>query len=60
MLRGPAQSLTHVFQGDDVGMLSVSHQDFNLFRGIPLDFVDDLRQIFKQAALNPLLCDSSI
>lgn len=60
MLKGPAQNLTHVFQGDDVGMLPVSHQDFDLFRGIPLDFVDDLRQIFKQAALNPLLCDSSI
>lgn len=45
---GRPQKVTHVFQSDDVGMLPVSHQDFDLFRGIPLDFVDNLRHIETQ------------
>lgn len=35
-------NVTDVFQSDDVGMLSVSHQDFDLFRGVPLTFVYNL------------------
>ncbi len=36
-------TVTDVFQSDDVGMLPVSHQDFDLFRGVPLNFVYNLR-----------------
>lgn len=38
------RNITDVFQRDDVGMLSVSHQDFDLFRRVPLTFVYNLRQ----------------
>lgn len=34
--------MTHVLQGDDVGMLSVSQQDLHLLRRVSLDLVDDL------------------
>ena len=33
---------THVLQGDDVGMLSVSQQDLHLLRRVSLGLVDDL------------------
>lgn len=48
---GPTQNVTHVFQSDDVGMLPVSHQDFDLFRGIPLDFVYNLRHMETQTVM---------
>lgn len=34
--------MTHVLQGDDVGMLSVSQQDLHLLRRVSLGLVDDL------------------
>lgn len=35
---------THILQGDDVGMLSISQQDLHLLRRVSLGFVDDLQQ----------------
>lgn len=34
--------VTHILQGDDVGMLSVSQQDLHLLRRVSLGLVDDL------------------
>lgn len=34
--------MTHILQGDDVGMLSVSQQDLHLLRRVSLGLVDDL------------------
>lgn len=34
--------MTHVLQGDDVGMLSVSQQDLHLLRRVSLGLADDL------------------
>lgn len=35
---------THIFQSDDVGVLPVPQKNFNLFRGVSLALVDDLRK----------------
>lgn len=34
--------MTHILQGDDVGMLSISQQDLHLLRRIFLSLADDL------------------
>lgn len=36
--------MTHVLEGDDVGVLSVSQQDLHLLRRVSLGFVDDLQK----------------
>lgn len=41
-------NVTDVFQSDDVGVLSISHQDFDLFRGVPLTFVYNLSETQTQ------------
>lgn len=41
--------MTHVFEGDDVGVLPVSQQDLHLLRRVSLGLVDNLpqRQCFE-------------
>lgn len=41
-------NITDVFESDDIGMLPVSHQDFDLFRRVPLNFVYYLRNMETQ------------
>lgn len=36
--------MTHVFEGDDVGVLPVSQQDLHLLRRVSLGLVDNLSQ----------------
>ena len=40
----PSRTPTHIFQSDDVGVLPVPQKNFNLFRGVSLALVDDLRK----------------
>lgn len=51
----PHTGTTHIFESDDIGMLSVSHQDFYLLRGVPLILVYNLAETQKQTAVRVYL-----
>lgn len=56
MLTAPRkQEVTHVLQGDDVGMLSVSQQDLHLLGRVFLGLTDDLGGEFTADASTTLL-----
>lgn len=51
----PSRTPTHIFQSDDVGVLPVPQKNFNLFRGVSLALVNDLRKGVHVAVLEDQL-----